>query len=127
MTRPRFDDHGTEFSDWLRDQKQIESAKGFLATNLDFVWINYKTKKWIFIEEKRHMSKIKKWQGSIFRSIHELACHCSNYRGFVFLQFEKTSPQDGAAYWNHLQNDKWTRLTLNEQQLEQKLFEVLQA
>jgi len=101
MTRKRNDNHSTEFGLWLREQKVIDSKKGFLASNLDFIWTNYKNKKWLLIEEKRYMAKIKQWQRKMFITLHNAAKNDSNYQGFYFIQFEKTSPEDGKIYINH--------------------------
>jgi hypothetical protein len=45
MTRKRYDNHSTEFGLWLREQEELKSSLGFVATNLDFIWSNYKTNK----------------------------------------------------------------------------------
>ena len=45
MTQKRRDDHSTEFGLWLREQDDLDSKKGYIATNIDYVWINYKSKK----------------------------------------------------------------------------------
>ena len=59
MTRQRNDSHSTEFGIWLRVQPQIDSSLGFLASNIDYCWTNYKTGEWMFIEEKRYNTAIK--------------------------------------------------------------------
>lgn len=101
MTRKRNDNHSTEFGLWLREQKDIDSKKGFLASNLDFIWANWKNNKWLLIEEKRYMSKMKRWQREIFVTLHKAALNDPNYQGFYFIQFEKTSPDDGRIYINN--------------------------
>lgn len=103
MTRRRFDDHSTEFGLWLRGVPELDSGDGFLATNLDYIWMNYKTGQWMLIEEKRYMAKMKRWQKGVFKALHESSKSDPNYCGFAFIQFEKTSPEDGAVYWNSKQ------------------------
>lgn len=100
MTKQRNDSHSTEFGLWLRQQKPIDSSLGYLATNLDFIWVNYKTKQWMLIEEKRYNSELKLWQRNIFTTIHKACKSDVNYKGFHFLQFEKTSPEDGKIFWD---------------------------
>jgi hypothetical protein len=41
MTTKRHDGKdATEFSKWLRDQKEIDSSLGYITTNIDFLWKN---------------------------------------------------------------------------------------
>ena len=101
MTKRRYDNHSTEFGLWLRGVPEIDSDDGFLASNLDYIWMNYKTGDWMLIEEKRYMSKMKRWQKDIFRTLHKASKNDPKYRGFAFIQFEKTSPEDGKTYWNN--------------------------
>ena len=98
MTRPRNDGHSTEFGLWLRQQKGIDSALGYLASNLDYVWKNYKTGDWMLIEEKRYQTTPKRWQRDIFQQVHSLCCADTKYHGFHLLVFENTSPDDGKIW-----------------------------
>jgi hypothetical protein len=100
MTAKRRDGHSTEFGLWLREQDCIDSSDGFIATNLDYIWTNYKTGYFAIIEEKRYASEMRGWQRSIFRKIDSALKSSPLYRGFVFLQFENTSPEDGWIKWN---------------------------
>lgn len=98
MTQKRNDLHSTEFGLWIREQKEIDSSLGFIATNIDYVWRNYKTGKWMFIEEKRYLSNVKRWQQEIFDLLTWCAKHHPKFYGFHILQFEKTSPVDGKIF-----------------------------
>jgi len=95
VTRPRLNGNSTEFGLWLRNQKEIDSHLGYVATNIDFVWRNYKTNLWMFIEEKRHGAHIKQWQVQIFNMLDKYARNDPNYRGFHYVIFENTGPDDG--------------------------------
>ena len=106
MTAERKDNHSTEFGLWLREQPEIDSAKGFIATNIDFLWRNYNTGDWMLIEEKRYMSKPKRWQCQLFDLLDWCAKTHPKYRGFHIVQFEKTSPDDGKIF---LDNKEVTR------------------
>jgi len=97
MTRQRNDNHSTEFGEWLRKQKEIESELGFVASNIDYLWSNYKTKKWMLIEEKRYNCEINFCQKELFTKLHN-AIDDPNYKGFHLVQFENTSPDDGKIY-----------------------------
>lgn len=98
MTKQRNDSHSTEFGIWLREQPEIDSKLGFLATNIDYMWRNYKTNKWMLIEEKRYNSVPSFWQRSMFAILHRLCNMDKNFKGFHLIVFEKTSPEDGKIY-----------------------------
>jgi len=98
MTAPRKDNHSTEFGLWLRDQPEIDSRLGYIATNIDYMWQNYKTGQWMLIEEKRYNSRIKRWQKQLFYLLAQCAKHHPKFNGFHFIRFEKTSPEDGKIY-----------------------------
>lgn len=100
MTAKRNDNHSTEFGLWLREQREIDSEKGYVATNLDYIWSNYKTGKWMLIEEKRYMSQVKRWQSQLFGLIIWCAKIHPKFCGFHVIRFEKTNPDDGKIYWN---------------------------
>jgi hypothetical protein len=95
MTRKRNDTHSTEFGLWLREQQQLDSSLGFLATNLDYMWRNYKTGIWLMIEEKRYKQKPRQWQLEMFRLLDSAAQSDPLYRGFYILRFENSSPENG--------------------------------
>jgi hypothetical protein len=106
MTQQRRDSHSTEFGIWLRQQDEIDSSKGYLATNLDYVWRNYKTGRWMLIEEKRHRADMKDWQRKTFKVLHDVAKNDTDYIGFFFIQFENTSPDDGRIWINYKEHTK---------------------
>lgn len=98
MTAQRRDKHSTEFGLWLRQQNEIDSALGFLATNIDYMWCNYKTGAWMLIEEKRHGKLVRPWQRQLFKKLHEACKNAKDYKGFHLLAFENTSPEDGKIF-----------------------------
>jgi len=98
MTKRRFDAHSTEFGLWLREQPEIDSSRGYVATNVDYIWKNYDTLDWMIIEEKRHGSQPKNWQTSIFLQLDALCKANPHYHGFHVLVFENTSPDDGLIW-----------------------------
>lgn len=101
MTRRRYDNHSTEFGLWLRDQVEIESHRGYWATNIDFVWYHCRTGQWLLIEEKRYMRSIPRWQRQVIKRIHIAALNDRNYRGFFSICFERTNPDDGIMWINN--------------------------
>ena len=96
MTQERRDGHSTEFGLWLREQQEIDSKLGFVATNIDYVWRNYKTGDWMLIEEKRYGQKVKFYQQEVFDLLNWCCKHHPKFCGFHTIVFEKTSPDDGA-------------------------------
>jgi len=101
MTQKRLDSHSTEFGLWLRNQSEIDSKLGYIATNIDYVWKNYKTGYWMLIEEKRFNSKVRFYQEVIFNTV-DLLCRIDNkYKGFFIITFEKTCPDDGNIFLNN--------------------------
>jgi hypothetical protein len=120
MTSKRRDNHSTEFGLWLREQKDIDSKKGFIASNLDYIWRNYKTGNWMLIEEKRRRVDMKPWQRKIFETLHNAAKSDKNYRGFYFIQFENTSPDDGRMWINYKERTKRDWIALLKFEAEQR-------
>lgn len=98
MTRQRNDDKSTEFGLWLRHQEEIDSKRGFIATNIDYMWRNYKLKKWLYLEEKRYGYDVKFPQTEMFKIADVAASNDINYCGFHKLIFENTNPEDGCMW-----------------------------
>jgi len=103
MTKKRNDSHSTEFGLWLREQKEIDSALGYVATNLDYVWSNYKTGEWMLIEEKRYGMQPSYCQRQLLKQLHSACVGAQGYRGIHLLVFEHTSPDDGAIWLDRRQ------------------------
>jgi len=106
MTQRRRDDHSTEFGLWLRDQPEIDSKLGYIATNIDYVWENYKTADWMIIEEKRYGRQPKFYQQSIFNILNWCGEHHPYFHGVHILVFENTNPEDGKIFWDGKQITK---------------------
>lgn len=100
MTKQRYDQHSTEFGLWLRKEPAIDSSLGYVTTNIDYFWKNYKTGEFMLIEEKRFMSEPAYFQHKIFEQLHYAFKDDPHYKGFHLLQFEKTDPNDGKIYIN---------------------------
>jgi len=98
--------HSTEFGLWLRDQTELDSRLGYVASNLDYIWRNYNTEDFMLIEEKRYNGKISYSQKQIFDLIHSICKKDFRYKGFHILKFEKTNPEDGKIFLNDLEISK---------------------
>ena len=84
---------------WLREQNEIDSSLGFVATNIDYMWKNYKTGDWMLIEEKRYNSSIKFAQRELFLKVNSVCERDPQYRGLHLITFEKTCPEDGRIFY----------------------------
>lgn len=124
MTRKRYDQSSTEFGLWLREQKEICSYLGYRASNLDYIWA-HESGAWCMIEEKRHMAALRPWQEGLFRRMHDAAKFEEKYRGFYFINFENTSPEDGRIYWTKLFCPPFEAQELTKDELLVKLRSVL--
>jgi hypothetical protein len=98
MTRQRNDIHSTEFGLWLRNQPEIDSANGYVATNIDYLWASYISNEWMLIEEKRYNKQPSFAQKKLFEVINNACKPDKDYRGFHYLVFENTSPEDGRIF-----------------------------
>lgn len=100
MTQERRSGRDTEFGVWLRAHPELDSKLGFVATNVDYIWENYKTGEWMIIEEKRNMKRPKFYQERIFNRLAECCKHDKKFCGFHILIFERSNPEDGRIYWD---------------------------
>lgn len=87
------------FNVWIREQKELDSHKErFSATNIDFLWEGPNNPGyWMLIETKQFRSRVPSWQMIAFTRIHN-SIQDPCYRGFHILQFENTTPKDGAMF-----------------------------
>jgi hypothetical protein len=107
MTKQRNDKHSTEFGLWLRQEEHpINSKFGYQTTNIDYVWTNKRTYNWLLIEEKRYSCEVPNWQKIVFSLVKRNAEHDPKYKGFFYIIFEKTSPEDGRMWINNKEATK---------------------
>ena len=132
MTRQRNDKHSTEFGLWwrnvaidnktiLRNPDPITSSGGITVSNLDYMVLNWKTKRWFLCEEKRYNSELTSSQRRIIGTLAS-SIQNSNYRGFFLITFEKTNPKDGAMWLN---SQKITEQDLIDFILDKKQYKPL--
>lgn len=99
MTCKRRDGGGTQFSNWLREQPEIDSYNNkFFATDIDYVWVNRKKQKYMMLEEKRNGKMPSKCQARVFQNIDSKCKKDKRYCGFYCIVFENTSPENGKIY-----------------------------
>lgn len=112
---------GTEFGRWLREQPALDSRRAALSIqNLDYIVHQYRSARGSgthhirLIEEKRHLAQrsfaqrdthhildqlLREADGATVRTERGLFVNVK-YDGYHVVQFEHTSPDDGAIYWN---------------------------
>ncbi|MBM3182272.1 MAG: hypothetical protein FJZ86_18290 [Chloroflexi bacterium] len=102
MTKQRIlnDGKDSDFSSWLRMQDEISSEKGFISTDIDFLWRNYKTGEWMILEEKTHGAIVPRWQGQFLMLIDSLGEKDKLYKGTYLVRFENTDPDNGRIMVN---------------------------
>lgn len=97
----------TEFSLWIRSVSVLDAKKHkYAASDVDYMWTNYATGEWMYIEEKRKKARPSYSQNKIFNVMDECARTDDNYKGFWILRFENTNPMDGNTWINRLGSDK---------------------
>lgn len=95
------DGKDTDFSAWLRVQPEIDSkTEGFITTDIDYLWKNYKSGKWMILEEKTHGATVPRWQGEFLQLIDSLGVHDKLYKGVYLVRFENTDPDNGRVMVN---------------------------
>jgi hypothetical protein len=105
VTRKSFDGVGTEFSHWLRSRTELDSQLGFCASNIDFVWRNYQTKRWMILEEKRFFTFPRFPQTQILDMLDK-SIKDEHFMGVHILVFQNTSPEDGRIFFDGVEIDK---------------------
>ena len=116
----------TKFSDWLRIQPEIDSKLGYVCTNIDFLWKNYKTGQWMFIEEKTRGGKASRAQAEMFFDLHVLCLKSDPlYCGFHLVVFENESPDDGRIWWKTIvKKNIYNTIEISRDQLIKRLMFV---
>ena len=112
----------TPFSNWIREQPEIDSKLGFITTNIDFLWESYKTNEWMLIEEKRYRGELRPAQRGQYYRLYQLISKLKEvniiaedndskfkdkigktvkwkFRGFHLLQFDISTPDDSRIMW----------------------------
>lgn len=101
------------FSGWIR-KNLPDSSTGFLASDLDFILWNHKTRKLMLLEVKTHEAKMKFWQASLFGVLDSLIEYGVKeltppieYKGFYCIRYENTDFSDGRCLFdNKLVNEE---------------------
>lgn len=91
------------FMRWLREQPALDSANGYIATDLDCVWCNYRRRVVMLIECKSRLASVTYSQRQTLSMLHRALRiglpHVGwQYRGMHLIQFEHSGPLDGRIW-----------------------------
>lgn len=105
MTRKEFT--GTRdltFSGWVRE-KLPDSSTGFMASDLDFILWNYKTRRIMLLEIKTRLSKPREWQRIMWSNMNKWIQKGIDddwtYLGFHLVTFENSDFSDGKCFYDY--------------------------
>lgn len=111
MTRPEYSNtRSLAFSAWIR-RELPNSRTGFMVTNQDWVFWNFKTRRLLLAEEKTNHGAIAPWFYQLIRDVFHpaLSAYCHEhgiaYHGYHLIQFERTSPEDGRIFFDRQEVD----------------------
>lgn len=89
------------FNDWIR-QNMPDSKTGYMATDVDFVLYNYKTKNVVILEVKTRNGDVYEWQKIFYKNldkwIRKGISDDWTYHGVHLIQFENTCFDDGKCF-----------------------------
>jgi hypothetical protein len=118
MTQQSLNGKQSEFSLWLRNKlpdnvhfvrenDPLDSKDGFIATDIDYIWMNFKSNEWMILEEKKYKREVPYAQKNILVMLHNLAKkNDAKYKGLYLIQFENTNPEDGRIWINNKETTK---------------------
>lgn len=99
------------FSEWIRNRLPASNT-GFYVTNQDWIFWNWKTRKLMLCEEKCFKANLSTAFTKLIKGVIEPAlkefCPKNNidFRGYHFIQFENTSPEDGKIFFDGIEISK---------------------
>lgn len=95
-----------KWQSWLRRQSAISSQAGFVASDVDLVWSNYKTGQWLILEVKCRKAQMRPFQRYLLGRLASLCKADPLFCGFHTLIFEGETPQDGRIWLDGKQIDE---------------------
>ena len=96
----------TYLSAWYRDNLP-DSSSGLLITDIDWLFFNHITKRFMLIEEKTNGAQVAFPQSKIFTFLHNVILEGIKnnadyqYMGFHTIVFENTTFENGKCYWDN--------------------------
>jgi len=117
--RQRKNPGGTAFTNWLPKQRGLEAVEaGFVGTDVDMVWYNYKSAQIMLLEEKKGQEEYRISQRTTLAVLNQALSFAFAHPDFILstpkdclsipakirfygvhvVRFENTSPDDGKIY-----------------------------
>lgn len=127
MTIQRSYGNDTNFGKWLRTNDQLDSSNGYVATDVDYVWNDYKSNRFMLIEEKCNKATSSFPQSQTFKMLDEAIKGKESYHGFHLLQFDNTSPTDGKIYLDGRQITEGQLVKFFQFELPEKYYDTYEV
>lgn len=127
MTIQRSYGNDTNFGKWLRTNDQLDSSNGYVATDVDYVWNDYKSNRFMLIEEKCNKATSSFPQSQTFKMLDEAIKGKEGYHGFHLLQFDNTSPTDGEIYLDGRQVTEGQLVKFFQFELPEKYYDTYEV
>jgi len=100
MTIKRKYSGGMDLGMWFREQPEIDSKKGYLISDVDFMYYHRYSGLWMLLEVKCKISEPKSWHRNMLLILDKCAKNDPNYRGFHLISFENSTPDNGRIFIN---------------------------
>jgi hypothetical protein len=101
MTKPEITGtRSIQFSQWVRTELP-DSSTGFIASDIDWVFQNWRTKKIMIVETKTRNKQLPTWQRIMYEELDRWirkGCEGYTYLGWHVIVFENTWFDDGNVY-----------------------------
>ncbi len=94
-----------DFSRWIRHTLP-ESSTGFMVTNQDWVFWDFKRRRLLLAEEKCFDKPVAPWMIRFIKDVLDpaLRSYCPNngirYYGYHYIRFQHTGPDNGLIYFD---------------------------
>ena len=112
MTRPEITGkREIDFSLWVRKNLPDSQADGFMASDIDFYFFNYKTKNHALVEIKTYTGKLSLWQEQMYDRLGRWIQNGGdkegwNFMGFYLIKFEKKDFTEGKVFLNGIESSE---------------------
>ena len=90
----------SNFKSGIRNNKRLDSSRGFVLFDIDLFYRNYKTGKFIFVEEKCRYAEMDWSQQQNFHFLDQQLKHSPYYLGFFLVQFSSDGPENSNIFLN---------------------------
>jgi hypothetical protein len=121
MTIPRRNGEDSPLNAWIRKQSGLDSSDGYVGTDVDMVWYNYKRAFIMLLEQKEYLAEVKPSQEATLSVIDQGLLYSLGNSGLILLPkrlripdmvhycgchlvvCQHTNPEDGDLYVDGVQ------------------------